>query len=125
MSRYLTLIAFLGLMVGLQSGFAGGKPPVTIKDGVLADSKGMSLYTFDKDSAGKSTCDGGCAKKWPAVKAEAGATAPDDFTVISRGDGSRQWAHGGKPLYYFAGDEKPGEKNGDGAGGVWHIATGK
>ena len=32
-----------------------------------------------------------------------------------------QWAVKGKPLYYFAGDAKPGERNGDGSGGTWHV----
>ena len=32
--------------------------------GVLTDKQGMTLYTFDKDpaGAGKSMCNGGCAK---------------------------------------------------------------
>ena len=39
-----------------------------------------------------------------------------------RADGSLQWALDNKPLYFFAGDAKPGDTNGDGKGGVWHLA---
>ncbi|MFW8609912.1 hypothetical protein [Rhizobium beringeri] len=37
---------------------------------VLATEKGMVLYTFDKDTKGKSNCDKDCLKKWPAFHAE-------------------------------------------------------
>ena len=50
------------------------------------------------------------------------AAALGDYTIITRADGARQWAFKGMPLYYFAKDAKPGDKNGDGAGGVWRVA---
>ncbi len=31
---------------------------------VLGTEKGMVLYTFDKDTKGKSNCDSDCLKKW-------------------------------------------------------------
>src|SRR5690242_16568876 len=42
-------------------------PPVKKSNGMLVDSKGMTVYTFDKDTAnsGKSACTGGCAENWP------------------------------------------------------------
>ena len=45
--------------------------------GPMTAENGMTLYTFDKDSA---------------------------------------------PLYFWIGDTAPGDTNGDGVGGVWHIA---
>lgn len=42
---------------------------------VLADAKGMTLYTFDKDTPGKSVCKDKCAVNWPPVLASAGAEA--------------------------------------------------
>jgi len=42
--------------------------------------------------------------------------------AIERKDGSKQWAKDGKPLYFWVGDTEPGETNGDGVGGVWHVA---
>ena len=35
-----------------------------------------------------------------------------------------QWAYKGKPLYFFAGDAKAGDVNGDKQGGVWHVIRG-
>lgn len=90
---------------------------------VLADSKGMTLYTFDKDSDGKSACNAKCAANWPPLAAEGESKAVEGWTVITRDDGSKQWAHNGKPLYTWVKDKKAGDVTGDGVGGVWHIAT--
>ncbi|SFO70646.1 Predicted lipoprotein with conserved Yx(FWY)xxD motif [Bradyrhizobium sp. Ghvi] len=95
----------------------------TDKGSVLTDAKGMSLYTFDKDMDGKSACNGPCATNWPALKAEASDAAGEGYTIITRDDGSKQWAHKGKPLYTFAKDTKPGDITGDGfLNGAWHLA---
>jgi len=50
-----------------------------------------------------------------------GAEVKDQLTVHTRADGSMQWGWNGRPLYYFAGDAKPGDAVGDGQGGVWHA----
>ena len=95
----------------------------TAKGDVLADAKGMTLYTFDKDSAGKSACNGPCATNWPPLKAEASARAEGGYSVVTREDGSKQWAYKGKPLYTWTKDAKPGDTTGDGfLNGAWHIA---
>lgn len=92
--------------------------------GVLSDKAGMTLYVFDKDpaGAGKSACNGGCAKNWPPLAAAAGAQPRGSWSVIVRDDGSRQWAYKGKPLYLWIKDHKPGDETGDGFRGVWHVA---
>ncbi|SEC77370.1 Predicted lipoprotein with conserved Yx(FWY)xxD motif [Pseudomonas mohnii] len=95
--------------------------PVMMKDGMMVDHKGMTVYTFDKDSGGKSMCNGDCAKNWPPMMAPAGAKAEGKFTPIKRDDGMMQWAYDGKPLYTFVKDEKPGEMKGDGMKDVWHV----
>ncbi|QVQ26587.1 hypothetical protein [Achromobacter deleyi] len=94
---------------------------VKTQDGILVNSAGMTLYTFDKDSAGKSVCVDQCAKAWPPVAAAADAKPMGDLTVITRDDGSKQWAHKGKPLYLFAKDTKPGDKTGDNFKEIWHV----
>jgi len=94
----------------------------TDKGEVLAGDKGMTLYTFRKDTAGVSNCNGDCAKAWPPFLAEAGAKADDDYTLVKRKDGSMQWAYYGKPLYYWTKDEKEGDVTGDGFKGVWDAA---
>ncbi|MBA3253136.1 MAG: hypothetical protein M3496_08165 [Pseudomonadota bacterium] len=93
-------------------------------DGALADAKGMTLYTFDKDTAGngKSVCNGPCATSWPPLAATATDKPTGDYTIVTRDDGAKQWAYKGKPLYLWINDKKPGDKTGDNVGGVWKIA---
>jgi predicted lipoprotein with Yx(FWY)xxD motif len=91
--------------------------------GNLTDAKGMTLYTFDNDKEpNKSACTGNCLNNWPVLKAEATDKDLGDFKVITRDDGTKQWAYKGKPLYYFSMDKAAGDKLGDGRGMVWHIA---
>ena len=96
--------------------------PVMISGGVLAGSNGMTLYTFDKDGTGKSVCNEACATNWPPLLATTGDAASGDYSVISRDDGKKQWALKGRPLYFWAKDQKPGDKTGDGVNQVWHVA---
>ncbi|POA49701.1 hypothetical protein C1893_04310 [Pseudomonas sp. MPR-ANC1] len=102
-------------------GFALAAEPAMMKDGMMVDHKGMTVYTFDKDAGGKSMCNGDCAKNWPPMMAPAGAKAEGKWTVIKRDDGMMQYAYDGKPLYTFMKDEKPGEMKGDGMKDVWHV----
>lgn len=90
---------------------------------VLADPDGMTLYTFDKDQTGKSMCSGECAQYWPPAKAGADAKPTGDLTIITRDDGTRQWADEGKPLYTYVKDKKPGDVTGDKVNNVWHAVT--
>jgi predicted lipoprotein with Yx(FWY)xxD motif len=92
------------------------------KGKVLTNERGMTLYVFDKDSGGKSACNGPCASNWPPLMAAAAATPAGDYTIIARDDGSKQWAYKNKPLYAWKKDEKAGDITGDGVNGVWHIA---
>ena len=89
---------------------------------VLTDFNGMTLYIFDKDTAGVSNCYDTCAEKWPPLFADADAMAEGDFSVVQRTDGSAMWAYKGMPLYYWYEDAAPGDIKGDGVGGVWHLA---
>jgi len=102
---------------------APAKAADTAKGKALVDAKGMTLYIFDRDAAGKSNCNGACATNWPPLHAAADAKASGDWTVVTRDDGSKQWAYKGKPLYLFAKDTKPGDVAGDGVNSVWHIAA--
>jgi predicted lipoprotein with Yx(FWY)xxD motif len=102
---------------------APAKTADTAKGKALVDGKGMTLYTFDRDVAGKSNCNGACITNWPALGAAADAKPSGDWTVVARDDGGKQWAYKGKPLYTFAKDAKPGDAAGDGVNNVWHIAA--
>ncbi|WP_172299156.1 hypothetical protein [Pseudoruegeria sp. HB172150] len=90
---------------------------------ILVDESGRTLYNFDNDNYGVSNCYGGCANDWPPYYAPANATPYGNYTVIQRNDGQYQWAYKGQPLYYWAGDVNPGDRNGDGIGGVWHVVV--
>lgn len=95
----------------------------TAKGHTLTNEQGMTLYTFDKDSSGKSVCNGPCAASWPPFAAAADAQASGSYTVVIRDDGSRQWAYNSRPLYTWTKDAKPGDITGDGfLNGAWHVA---
>ncbi len=89
---------------------------------MLTGSNGLTLYTFDKDTDGKSACNDACAKKWPPLKASAGAKPVGAYTIVKRDDGTLQWAYKGKPLYFFVNDKASMDMNGNGVGGKWHLA---
>ena len=96
---------------------------------VVTDTSGMTLYVFDKDTAGsgKSACTASCATTWPpATTSSATPGKPTGLsgalTTITRDDGTHQLALDGHPLYRFASDTAAGQTNGDGVGGIWHVA---
>ncbi|MEK6481749.1 hypothetical protein WJR50_29665 [Catalinimonas sp. 4WD22] len=100
---------------------------------ILVDQDNQSLYFFAGDVSGESNCNGGCAGVWPALAGEAyelelgSGLSNGDFSAITREDGQKQIAFKGWPLYYFSPEadgvlEAPGDTQGDGRGGVFHIA---
>ncbi len=97
--------------------------PARFDGGVMVNTAGMTLYTFDKDAVGsnKSVCNGQCAVNWPPLRAGADAQSRGEFSVVTRDDGTKQWAHDGKPLYLWVKDTKPGDKTGDGFNKVWWV----
>jgi predicted lipoprotein with Yx(FWY)xxD motif len=92
-------------------------------NGMLTDRAGMTLYTFDKDVAGsgKSACNGPCATNWPPLAANSDDKPGGDWSIVTRNDGSRQWAYKGKPVHRWNKDQQPGDKTGDGFNNAWHI----
>lgn len=95
----------------------------------LVGAGGKTLYVLTKDQPNTSTCNGACATNWPPLTVPAGGAATGGsgvsgtFSTFTRTDGTTQVAHDGKPLYYFAGDTKAGDTNGQGSGGVWFVVT--
>jgi predicted lipoprotein with Yx(FWY)xxD motif len=93
------------------------------------DQAGRSLYLLTKDSANTTTCTATCVASWPAFEvAGSGTVAAGDgvtgalATLTRSDDGNRQVTYNGVPLYYFGGDSKAGDTNGQGLGGVWFLA---
>ena len=99
---------------------------------VLVDSKGMTLYEFEKDKGTESTCYGGCAKFWPPLltKGEPEPSNGADASMLGtteRKDGTMQVTYNGRPLYLFVEDKSPGEANGnnfEAYGAEWYALTG-
>jgi predicted lipoprotein with Yx(FWY)xxD motif len=125
MPRFLAFTAFTIAVIG--AGLALAAEPASMApvahNGMFVSAKGMTLYTFDKDSAGKSACNGPCATNWPPVLVSDTAKPMGDWSVVTRGDGLKQWAYKGKPVYAWSKDSKPGDTTGDGfMQGNWHIA---
>lgn len=119
--------ALLAACSSMGMGSSSGNMPPTVKvtNGALSDPQGLTLYVFDRDNvgAGVSACNGACAKNWPPLLAQPGTSPSGDFTIITREDGSKQWAYRGRPLYRFAKDASPGDRAGDNFNNVWHVAT--
>jgi predicted lipoprotein with Yx(FWY)xxD motif len=114
----------------------GGSPQVysvDVANGMLGSyltgEDGKTLYALTKDSAGTSTCSGGCATTWPPFTLESGETAVAGSGVtgtigtITRADGTTQVAINGQPLYYYSGDTASGDTSGQGVNGVWFVVT--
>jgi predicted lipoprotein with Yx(FWY)xxD motif len=114
---------------GSEGGSGGGTIAGAEIDGlgsVLVDSEGMTVYLFTPDEGTASTCYGGCESAWPPVLAEGKPTAGEGATSAALGttkrkDGSTQVTYEGHPLYTFAGDEGPGEANGQEDDGTWFV----
>ena len=93
---------------------------------ILVDGEGRTLYVFTKDRGDQSVCSGECATNWPALTATGAPTAGAGvqaslLSTSKQADGSTQVTYGGRPLYYFAGDAKPGEAKGQGLNDVWFV----
>jgi predicted lipoprotein with Yx(FWY)xxD motif len=59
-----------------------------------------TLYTFDKDTPGKSNCGAPCTSAWAPFVASSTENEPiGDWTLIPRSDGRQQWAYKGRPVY--------------------------
>ena len=81
---------------------------------VYASDKGLTTYTSDADQPGKSNCVAECAQTWIPLSPVAKAKGVPGWTVISRADGTKQWAHEGKPLYTHKDDKEGGDVMGQG-----------
>jgi predicted lipoprotein with Yx(FWY)xxD motif len=95
---------------------------------ILVDQDGKTLYLFEADSTNKSNCSGGCLSLWPPLMGNGKATAGSGVTagMIGTATGSSQVTYAGHPLYWFSGDTKAGDTNGEGLndfGGLWYAIS--
>src|SRR5262249_36782605 len=98
---------------------------------VLFDGRGRVLYLFARDPRGRRSCTRRCGQAWPpfltksAPKRLAGVDAKLLGTT-RRSDGTLQVTYAKHPLYYFAGDSKPGQikcQNVSNFGGLWLVIS--
>ena len=95
----------------------------------IVDGRGMTLYLFEKDKGGKSSCSGTCAKVWAPLLTSGKPTAGSGVTAskigtTKRSDGKLQATYGGHPLYHYDDDHKPGQTEGEGLkefGAEWYV----
>jgi predicted lipoprotein with Yx(FWY)xxD motif len=108
--------------LGLAQGYGDGRPGTIRKEPggtqvAYTDAAGKTLYIYDKGG-----CAGDCAKSWPAALAPADAKPIGDWSIVDGGNGNRQWAYRGKPVYSFTGDARIGDAKGNNGGdGAWHA----
>ncbi len=83
----------------------------------------LTLYVFDNDVPGQSACTSTqCLSTWPPLLAKGSDVAQAPLSIITRGDGHKQWALRDKPLYFYVGDTIAGDIKGEGIGATWHVA---
>lgn len=95
---------------------------------VLVGPEGMTLYMFDPDAQGDSTCYDQCATAWPPLTLDDGAEPAAGEGVdaallgtTERTDGTTQVTYDGWPLYYWAQDAAPGDATGQAVNDVWWV----
>jgi predicted lipoprotein with Yx(FWY)xxD motif len=100
---------------------------------MLVDGQGRSLYLFEADQMGRSSCNAACASAWPpylnngAPKAGSGVAGGQLGTTVRADDGGgTQVTYHGHPLYYYVGDNEPGDTAGQGLnqfGARWYVVA--
>ena len=139
----LAALAAAGCGGGGKSSVSSG-PPKTASGGtatvgvsnaglgnILVNSKGRTLYLFNRDSGTMSECNGACAVNWPPLRAAGKPTIGTGakaslISTSTRSDGVRQVTYNGHPLYLFENDNNPGDTNGEGLnafGGSWFALS--
>ena len=120
-----------------SSAAASGGAAATVKAGssslgvILTDGTGRAVYLFEKDTGAASTCYGACAGLWPPVltagsPVTGGGVTASLLGTAKRTDGTIQVTYAGHLLYYFAGDQKPGDITGEGSqtfGAGWDLVA--
>jgi predicted lipoprotein with Yx(FWY)xxD motif len=96
---------------------------------VLVGPNGRTLYLFEKDKGGKSSCSGACASVWPPLTTSgtpkaSGGVRSSLLGTTKRAGGVKQVTYKGHPLYYYVTDTKSGQTTGEGVksfGAEWYV----
>jgi predicted lipoprotein with Yx(FWY)xxD motif len=131
----LAVAAAVALVVATQVAAAPGKAVVKVRPTalgrILVDTRGRTLYLFEADRGRTSACYGKCGAAWPPLVTSARPTAAAGakaslLGTTARKDGRLQVTYRGHPLYFFAGDTKPGQTKGQDVrafGGEWYVVS--
>lgn len=92
---------------------------------VVAASQ-RSVYIYQPDPPGRSTCTASCRNLWPVVETDgfpqAGEGVDADLLgYLTERDGSFIVTYNDHPLYLYGGDLEPGTALGQGVAGVWFV----
>ena len=98
---------------------------------ILVNGRGHTLYMFEKDKHGRSSCAGQCAGFWPPLitsgKPLAIAGAKSSLLgTTRRADGRLQVTYNHHPLYTFVKDTRKGQTNGEEVnafGAEWYAVS--
>jgi predicted lipoprotein with Yx(FWY)xxD motif len=98
---------------------------------VLTDADGRTLYLFAGDKPNLSTLSAAGRAYWPPFTATTRPSATSgaltgEIGAIPAGSGTAQVTYNGHPLYYFVGDQRPGQTAGQGLnqfGAHWYVLS--
>jgi predicted lipoprotein with Yx(FWY)xxD motif len=137
MKKVFTVVAVQTLVLAVAAGssaLASSSPSLNVRrtdiGRTLVDGHGRTLYMFERDRRDMSNCSGVCLTVWPAMTtalkphAAGGAIGAKVGTI--RSHGQRQVTYAGHPVYYYVGDRKAGDVNGEGLnqfGGKWYALS--
>ena len=131
----LVIAAAALILAGVAGASKVSRPSVGVAQSklgrILVDGRGRSLYLFEKDRNGKSSCNGACVAYWPPLIAAGKPLAKPGVKAsllgrTKRKDGRWQVTYKRHPLYTFVGDTKKGQTNGEGLtdfGGSWDVVS--
>ena len=133
--RRIALAAGLALAFAVPAAAAPTKSVVikatyskALKSTILVDGRGHSLYLLTSDPKNQSTCaalDPSCPHSWPAVRPPAVVGAGAKASLLGKTTNGKQVTYAGHPLYYYAGDKKAGDLNGQGFVSIWYVVSPK
>jgi predicted lipoprotein with Yx(FWY)xxD motif len=127
--------AFLLVAAGpVSSAYSTGAKVTTGRSAlgrILVNGSGRTLYLFEKDRRGHSSCTGQCAAYWPpllsAGRPIAGTGVKQSLLgTTRRPDGKTQVTYAGHPLYRYFQDRRAGDTKGEEQqffGAAWYVVS--
>jgi len=108
----LIAIVLTAAVAGLSRAAAATQSSTTVSSAtsklgrILADSRGRTLYLFENDKRGHSSCAGACATYWPPLLKKGALTAGTGVRAkllgtTKRKNGTLQVTYAGHPLHDF------------------------